>query len=142
MTKNLIEQYNDLLEEQDEIEKRASQCEESIRRITEEGTTKDTVTGGIGGKQHFVIEGYPTSWIDDQRRLLQLRRNQLEEIQTRIMKKVIEVEKYIASIDDSFMRRIITKRVIDRKTWVQIAMEIGGGNTPDGIRMAYNRFFE
>lgn len=142
MTKNLIEQYSDLLEEQKEIEDRIIKTEKSIRRLMDEGTTKDTVKGGEGGIQHFVIEGYPTAWLDRQRSLLGVRRRQLGDVQLRISEKVLEVQDFISSMDDSFMRRIVSMRVLDQKTWVQIAMAVGGGNTPDSVRMAYNRYFQ
>ena len=142
MTKKLIEQYTSLLEEQKEIEQRIIASEEALQKIIDEGTTKDTVSGGEGGIQHFVIEGYPTAWWDNQRLLLAKRRAQLIDIQNKIGEKVLEVQDYINSIDDSYIRRIITMRVIDRKTWAKIATDIGGNNTPDGIRMTYNRFLE
>jgi hypothetical protein len=50
--------------------------------------------------------------------------------------------RYVAEIDDSYMRQIITYRHIDMLKWRDIAQKIGGGNTEDGIRMAYKRFIE
>lgn len=142
MKKDLIEQYNDLLEEQKENEERILKTEQALQRLLDDGTTKDSVKGGEGGIQHFVIEGYPTPDISRQRQLLAIRRAQLRDTQMKIAEKIIEVQGFIDSIDNSYMRRIITMRVIDRKTWVQIAMSVGGGNTPDSVRMSYNRFFE
>ena len=51
-----------------------------------------------------------------------------------------QIMRYVASVDDSIMRQIITLRNIDMLTWRQIAEKLGGGNTEDGVRMAYNRF--
>lgn len=53
-----------------------------------------------------------------------------------------QIMRYIASIDDSLIRQIITLRNLDMLTWRQIAQKIGGGNTEDGLRMAYKRFVE
>ena len=50
--------------------------------------------------------------------------------------------RYVAEVDDSFMRQIITYRHVDMMKWRDIAQKIGGGNTEDGIRMAYKRFVE
>lgn len=60
----------------------------------------------------------------------------LKEIQLQ-REKIIE---YINSIDDSFMRQIIFYRNVSCMSWRQVAAEIGGNNTEDGIRMLYNRF--
>ena len=48
--------------------------------------------------------------------------------------------RYIAGVDDSFMRQILQYRYIAGLSWTQVAMRIGGGNTPDGVRMAHDRF--
>lgn len=50
--------------------------------------------------------------------------------------------RYIAKIDDSLIRQIITLRYVDGKSWTNIAMDIGGGNTPDSVRMAHSRFLK
>ena len=48
--------------------------------------------------------------------------------------------RYIAGVDDSFIRQILQYRYIAGLSWTQVAMRIGGGNTPDGVRMAHDRF--
>lgn len=50
------------------------------------------------------------------------------------------IMRYIAKIDDSCIRQIITLRYIDGKSWASIAMTIGGNNTPDSVRMMHNRY--
>lgn len=50
--------------------------------------------------------------------------------------------RYITTVDDSYIRQILTFRYIDGFSWVQVAMHIGGGNTEDSVRMAHNRFFQ
>lgn len=52
------------------------------------------------------------------------------------------IMRFVAELDDSFMRQIITYRHLDLMSWRNIAQKIGGGNSEDGIRMAYNRFLE
>lgn len=49
---------------------------------------------------------------------------------------------YIAGIDDSLTRMIITHRHVDMMKWRDIAQKIGGGNTEDGIRKIYMRYLE
>ena len=44
--------------------------------------------------------------------------------------------------EDPLMRLVITYRYLYGYSWTQIAMKLGGGNTPDGVRMAHNRFLK
>lgn len=48
--------------------------------------------------------------------------------------------RYIASIDDCYIRQIIEKRFVELKSWPTVAREMGGNNTRDSVRMAVNRF--
>ena len=52
------------------------------------------------------------------------------------------LNRYIAGIDDSLIRQIMSLRYISGMTWVQVAMHIGGDNTPDGVRMAAKRYLK
>lgn len=49
---------------------------------------------------------------------------------------------YITTIPDSLTRMVIYYRCVSLFGWRRVAYEIGGDNTPDGVRMMYNRFFE
>ena len=53
-----------------------------------------------------------------------------------------QIMRYVATVDDSMLRQVIMLRNLDMLTWRQIAQKIGGGNTEDGIRMAYKRFVD
>lgn len=53
-------------------------------------------------------------------------------------KKIVE---YINTVPDSMMRQIIYYRNVSYMGWNEIADNIGGGNTKDSVRMAYDRFF-
>ena len=64
-------------------------------------------------------------------------------IQENRVKCIIErqrIEKYISSIDNSMIREIFRLRHIDCLTWHRVAIEIGGGNTADGVRMIHDRY--
>ena len=50
------------------------------------------------------------------------------------------LERYIADIPDSLTRQIFQLRFISGLNWVQVAMSIGGNNTPDSVRMIVNRY--
>lgn len=53
-----------------------------------------------------------------------------------------QIMRFVATIDDSLIRQIITYRHIDMMKWRDIAQKIGGGNSEDGLRMAYTRYME
>ena len=50
-----------------------------------------------------------------------------------------QIMRYVAGIDDSLIRQIITYRHIDMMKWRDIAQKIGGGNSEDGLRKIYAR---
>lgn len=52
------------------------------------------------------------------------------------------LNRYIAGIDDSMMRQILTLRYIHGLSWIQVAHGIGGNNTDDSVRMAHNRYLK
>ena len=43
------------------------------------------------------------------------------------------LERWISEIPDSLTRQIFSLRFVDRLTWVQVALHIGGGNTAGGV---------
>lgn len=49
---------------------------------------------------------------------------------------------YINSVDDSYIRQIMTLRYIHGMSWRRIAHQMGGGNTSDSVRMACNRYLK
>ena len=49
------------------------------------------------------------------------------------------LNRYIAGVEDSQMRMILSLRYVNGLNWTQIALSIGG-NTPDSIRKSHDRF--
>jgi hypothetical protein len=47
---------------------------------------------------------------------------------------------YINSIDDSYIRQIMSLRFINGLSWRQISFSIGGGNTDESVKKACYRF--
>ncbi len=71
------------------------------------------------------------------------------ELESRIQAKKDEIQdlrdravSYILTVQDSLMRQILFYYCVSLFGWKRVAYEIGGNNTPDGVRMMYNRFFE
>ena len=77
------------------------------------------------------------------------RAERIIELENRIIAKRDEIQRlqdeaiaYIESIPDSLTRQIIYYRWVSLMSWRKVAYEVGGNNTPDGVRMIYNRFME
>lgn len=68
--------------------------------------------------------------------------NKIEELQNKAIEQQSKLIGYIQTIDDSLMRQIMYHRHVLCMKWNEVAMVVGGGNTPDGIRMMHNRFLE
>lgn len=151
---NVLSQYADLVKEQKDLAERIASTQRNIENIErrlqkiEAGeVVKDKVYGGEGGIQGFVIEGVPTAEYEMLKTSL-LRKKLLLEKQIDIQREqeevvllaLTEVEEFITRIEDSHIRRIVRFRVVDGLTWKQVALRMGGGNTEDGVKKAYQRF--
>ncbi len=142
MKKTALEQYLDLRQEIKEISDRIARLEQKLKRINEEGNVRYAVKGGDGGQQTFHIEGFPVAEEDETKYLLRKNIRLLEERKARAAEQVIEVEKYISSIDDSRMRRMVTLRYIDDLPWWKVANRMGKGYTEDSCRKQMERYLK
>lgn len=142
VSKEILTQYSDLQEEVKEVRERIERTEKQIAKIEEEGNVIDTVSGGSGGIQHFKIEGFPYPEYSRKKSLLYVRKATLINLEMELMEMLNQVEKFIASVDDSRMRRIITLRFNDNLSWIKVAERLGGKSTADSVRMEFNRFME
>lgn len=142
ISKEILIQYADLQQEISELQARKIKLEKQFKTFLDGGTVTDMVTGGSGGIQHFKIEGFPIVAYEKARNALSKNIQKIEDKYTELLELQNDVEEYIESIDDSRMRRIIRMRFLDKMTWNQVANNIGGNNTEDSIRMAFNRFLE
>lgn len=86
---------------------------------------------GLTNIDEMMIAGQ----IEEERRKLETRYDNL-------LKVTNDVLDFIESIEDSHMRMIITYRFIENYSWNKVADAIGGENTEDSVRMAFNRFME
>ena len=119
--KNVLIQYTDMIEEVKDIRKRILQTEKQISRIEEEGTVKDTVSGGMGGIQHFVVEGMPVPELSRKKLLLNKRKAMLIEKENELLELMNQAEEYINSIEKSELRMMFRFYYIDGMTWLQVA---------------------
>ena len=118
---NKLIQYCDMKEEIKDLRRRITETEKQIWKIAEEGTVKDTVSGGMGGIQHFVVEGMPVPELSRKRLLLNKRKAMLIEKENELLELTNQVEQYISSIEKSELRTIFRLYYIDGMTWTQVA---------------------
>lgn len=142
VSKEILVQYSDLQEEIKELRQRIEKTEKQIERIETEKTVCDKVKGGEGGLQSFKIEGFPYPEYSRKKTLLYSRKATLTNLELELLETLNKVEEFIANVGDSRIRRIINLRFIENLSWNKVADRIGGGNTEDSIRMAFNRFME
>lgn len=140
MTKEVLMQYNDLLKEVEEIRERIKATEEQIQKLESEGLVVDKVRGGEGGNQNYRIEGFPYPEYNRKKTKLYLLRATLETAELDVLGKLTEVEKFIKELDDSYMRRIIRMRVVERMPWKRITAKLGYSTTEESVKMSYYRF--
>jgi len=65
---------------------------------------------------------------------IQAKRDEIQDLRTKA------VEYITNDIPDSLTRMIVFYRCVSLFGWRRVAYEVGGDNTPDGVRMIYNRF--
>lgn len=140
MTKEVLMQYNDLLKEVEEIRERIKTTEDQIQKLESEGLVVDKVRGGEGGNQNYRIEGFPYPEYNRKKTKLYLLRATLETAELDVLDKLTEVEKFIKELDDSYMRRIIRMRVVERMPWKRITAKLGYSTTEESVKMSYYRF--
>lgn len=150
MDKKVIVQYNNLKSEAKQIRVKITQLESEIDKLKGELAKIDAITDVVKGEfgENVTIRGYDRKYTEIKNVLIakQLLMNQridlLKSLEFKIVAQTVDVEEFISSIKDSFIRQIIRYRVIDDLTWGEVAIKMGGNNTEDGVRMAFNRFLK
>lgn len=146
--------YCDLIDYIADINRQIEKTSADITRIDKKLTAiengekvTDKVYGGEGGWQGFIIEGIPIPEYDQCKTALLSKRirlndeyQQLALHQTQLCEQRAEVQRFLRSIPDPHIKRIITYRCIDQLTWSEVAVKMGGGNTEDGVKQAFWRF--
>ena len=142
MEKNILKQYDSVLKEIAETNRRIREIQDRIDRMEKDGTVTDSVSGGYGGTQHFKIEGLPTMEYNRQKSLLLARKLKLENLKKRLEDMTEAVETYIFSMKDSECRRIATFRYVDKLSWKKVAEHMGSGHTEDSCRKTLERYMK
>ena len=141
MDKDILIQYNDMVEEVKDLRRRIRKLQDDIDKLepvkdSVKGTRRDGTIGSI------MISGYPVPVYYRYKNQLEKREAALRKKEAELLELVNTVEEYITGINDSKMRRILRYRYIDNMSWTKIAFRMGKKYTADGCRMLHNRFFE
>lgn len=156
ITKDLLSQYSSMQSYVEELTLKKNRISKEMRRLEDRITTIeagemviDSVSGGSGGNQHFVIRGVPVPEYSQKKNKLYLKRisygticDTLEKQEHDLLLMQCEIEKFIADISDINIRRIVNLRFIENMKWNDVATCIGGGNTEDSVRKAFDRYME
>ena len=142
LKKNILKQYDSVLKEITETDRRILKTQAKIERMEKDGTVTDSVSGGYGGTQHFKIEGLPTTEYNRQKSLLLARKLKLENLRKKLQNMTEAVETYIFSMKDSECRRIAAFRYIDKLSWKKVAEQMGSGHTEDSCRKTLERYMK
>ena len=142
ITKELLSQYTSLLKEREEIRASIERLEHRIKKMEDEGTVIDSVKGGYGGIQRFVIEGFPNDNIELKRGLLRIRKMNLDLLDNRILAQINEIEAFMLSVQNSQIRMIVRLRYIENLQWDDVASRFGPGYTEDSVKKTFYRYLE
>ena len=142
VTKKVLDEYIDLQKEIEETREKIKRVEVEIKKLEKQGTVFDTVSGGDGGIQHYKIEGFPYPEYTKKKTLLYVRQANLTDLELKLIETINNIEIFISQIEDSFMRRIINLRFIEKLSWGEVANRMGGYNNEDNIKKAFYRFME
>lgn len=128
---------NKYLEEYYLLEKAIREIEEEVYRLEAALVSSPKFdTSGIP-KNPSPQNRTETKYIEicSKREKLQVKKQEFEQHKA-------NVELYIENITDLFTRRIFEKHIFQRMKFRQISKELGGGNTEDGVRQAFNRYLK
>ena len=140
MDRSILFQLKDIHKEICELEKRIQAHRQRLKKLdiqvvdVVKGTRKDGCYGNMR------IHGHNAPDYIREKMALNQKLEQMEDMKLRLLEKEAEAEKYIGSIQDSRLRRILRFRFEDEMTWQQVAKTMGGRCTADGCRMEYNRW--
>ncbi len=121
MTMRELAEYRWLRREIHELEHRLAVLETST--LSPAAPKLSGSSRGRGGDRmaDYVIRS------DDLRRILRQRKRRAEDA-------LLRLETFIASVPDSLDRQILTLRFVEGRGWTRVAADLGGGNTPEGVR--------
>lgn len=123
MNKEILIRYADAVEERKDLIRRIDEIEKELIEMVEEkhvvsdsvkGTRRDGTYGAI------KITGFPLPAYESKKKILELRKKQLEIACENLHEMLHEVEKFIEEIPNPNTRMIFRFYYIDNLTWIQV----------------------
>lgn len=139
---NILEKLERMRKEEMGIQRRIEQTTEQLERYDRRYQVMDTVTGGSGGTQHFVIKGFPFPEYKKKCNALMESKMRQERLLEQIDRTLLEAEEYINGMDGSRKRLLLRFRYIDGMSYGDIARRLGESTSEDAIRMEVCRLME
>lgn len=124
MVQSKLKQYRYLEKELKDLERRIARTRRQLESIEQMGTTKDSVNGGEGGIQHFVIEGVPIRDYTLKKTRLILQLNQYQNDEAELTELTQSVLDYINSIENARDRLICKYYYLDGRSQEWIAQNM------------------
>lgn len=124
LSKDILIQYSDMKEEIKDLHRRIEQLKRELYKMEEDGTVKDTVTGGLGGTQHFVVEGLPAPALRRKALQIKARKEKAAKMEGELLELVCQVDDYINGMPTSELRIMFRFYYIDNLSWPQVAMRM------------------
>lgn len=118
------------------LNREIEQDEQRLRELQAKATQATQTISGMprGSGEQQKIERFVADIID-LKAIIAAKQQQCIYEQSRL-------ERYIADIPDSLTRQIFALRFINGLNWVQVAMNVGGGNTSEAVRSKVYRYLK
>lgn len=142
MEKNILEQYESAKQEIKELSDRIAEMEDLLKRINDRKSINSVVKGGAGGDKIFHINGYSEESAEDLEYLIRKDMRLLNARKENANELVTEVDKFINTLNDSRMRRMLSLKYIYGKTWYQVSQAMGEKYSPDSCKKQVQRFLK
>ena len=143
VSKNILIQYSDLQKEIKYLSRKIDSLKNE--QVKFEARKKRDMVRASSKQFPFIEHNVHIEGLADMNeiKLNSILNEEIRKLESRyesLVKVTNDVLDFIDSVDDSRMRLIISYRIIEGYSWNEVADAIGGGNTEDSVRMAFNRF--
>ena len=141
--RHILEQYTALQDEQKDLIRRIQSLDARLLNIETNVIVSDTVSRGKKGHQSLGIvriEGFPSQDYTRRKQALKRLKETLSRKSDELLEMLNDVEEYMDSIDDPYIREAIRLRYVDGMAWHKIGREMH--TTEDAIRKAVTRYLE
>lgn len=144
MDKKILEQYSQMIKEREDLRSKIQSLNAKILNME---LDCDTVSTGRRGKKSLgkaKVQGTAIRDYSQKKTLMQTLILQYQNLEDELDRKIIEVETFIQTIDDSRIRQIMRLRYVEHGTrgrpltWQQIAVRTG--ESEDSCRKAHDRY--